>query len=478
MINLIIGPRNSKFSGDPQLLQALYNFLSFKHPDGFYIRQRIGREWDGMVHPMTKAGSLPTGLVPKAVEFLINSPDFNEEDLRVSYSTSLPQVGQIPVSIGGHNLRFYQTEAIKAVLSGNLYGVPWLRGFIFGGMGAGKTLMMFGLYESFSPRPMTIILIDNSKLYIQIKRDLGSTYPTEYGYMQGKDIKWGNIMVCMVKTVKLRLKEFKKQFNKVQCLLVDEADLSGNQTYISVFKEFENAHVRVGFSGTVFLRDLKKDALRNTTLRGNFGDVLYSITSKDLEEQGYIAKVTIKLIPGIPVKNPQPSSFIEEFETIIGSNENMALILKRVKYNLGTHKYPIMVFTRFIKQTETLWNFLKNGLPNTRVEFAHHKKADQSVLDEFKDGHIQVLVCSLFLKRGLSFPLVRCIINASAGEFYSNPLQILGRGTRTNDGKKMGFIFEDIMDEGYYLANHTKQRIKQYKSEGYTIRDLRIKLKK
>jgi hypothetical protein len=42
----------------------------------------------------------------------------------------------------------------------------------------------------------------------------------------------------------------------------------------------------------------------------------------------------------------------------------------------------------------------------------------------------------------------------------------------------MGFIFEDIMDEGYYLANHTKQRIKQYKSEGYTIRDLRIKLKK
>jgi intein/homing endonuclease len=341
--------------------------------------------------------------------------------------------------------------------------------YISNGFISHNTLIMMGTYLGFN-KSRTMILLDNSKLYIQIKRDLHSLFPHEYGYMQGKEVKWGNIMVGMIKTVKNRLSEFRKEFNTFRVLLVDEADLAGNATYNAVFKEFPNAGARIGFSGTVFLRDLKKDALRNNTLREYFGDILFSITAKELEDQEFTTKAIVKLVPGLKGGG---EDFIDEFNNVIGLNPaHHYLILKRVRYNLMTHKYPIMVFTRYIEQTEVLGLYLKSALPNVSLDWVHHKRAEQKVLDNFKDGKIKVLVCSLFLKRGLSFPLVRCIINASAGEFYSNPLQVLGRGTRTNEGKKKVFYFEDIMDSGTYLTRHSKARVLQYKREKYFIRNL------
>lgn len=465
MIKLEIGTRISRFSGDdPEVLKALYKGLSFRHPQAFFISQKIKGEWDGKIHPMSKNGTLATGLIPKALEML------NVEDLMVVDKRALPIPGEIPEKVGPLILRPYQIEAVRRILYGELYGLPWPRGFIFAGMGAGKTLIMMATYVGFN-KARTIILVESSKLYLQLKSDLHIMFPNEYGYMQGKGVKWGNIMVCMVKTVNNRLQEFKSEFDTFKVMLVDEADLAGNATFLRVFKEFQNAPVRIGFSGTVFLRDLKKDALRNNTLREYFGDVLFSITAKELEDSSFTTKAIIKLLPGLP--GGGYDTFMDEFNGVIGENEkHYGLVLKRVRYNLMTHKWPIMVFTRYIKQTEALGKFLQERLPGA-VEYVHHKRSNQKILENFKAGKIPILVCSLFLKRGLSFPLVRCIINDSAGEFYSNPLQILGRGTRTNEGKKKVFYFEDFMDGGEYLTKHSKQRVLQYKREKYTIRDLR-----
>jgi superfamily II DNA or RNA helicase len=103
---------------------------------------------------------------------------------------------------------------------------------------------------------------------------------------------------------------------------------------------------------------------------------------------------------------------------------------------------------------------------------AHHKSDYQPQVDGFQDGSINVLVCSLFLKRGLNLPLITTIINAAGGEFYSAPLQIAGRGVRKHASKKVVYL-EDIQDDGVFIGKHSKQRIKYYKTQALKLRDLR-----
>lgn len=471
MIKLTINNLTARLQGNPKIVSKVYQFLSFKHPGAFHIQKTLKYTWDGMVRPMSKAGAFEAGLLPRVLKFLAENYAEFEEGIEVTDVRVLPQGDWVvPKQVGELTLYPFQREGIQAIVSNTLYGIPWPRGFIFAGMGAGKTLMMFGTYIAFG-KPKTMILLDNSTLYKQIKKDLAGVFPNEYGFMQGKNHQEGNIMVCMVKTCANRVKADSSYLDDIRMVLADEADLAGSDTYKVVLKGCREAPIRIGFSGTLFLRDLAKDRLTNRTLEGRFGEILYKISAKALEELEITPTAIIKLIPGIPKGELYPS-FDEEFREVIGNNPNhYQLVLDRVKYNLLTHKKYIMVFTRFISQTDQLTEFLKANL-SVRVEGVHHKSVTEEVLSDFKEGRLRVLVCSLFLKRGISFPLVRCIINASAGEFYSNPLQILGRGTRNSEGK-LTFFFEDILDDGKYLSNHSKKRVIHYKREGYLIRDLR-----
>jgi len=467
MVKIILNNLKVKLEGDTIILKKLYEYLAYKHPNSFFMMQKLNYNWDGMVYPLNKKGVMSTGLLPKAWEFMANFTD----DYEVIDNRDIPEYENIPTKVGDLVLRDYQVEAIRAIVTNNLYGIPWPRGFIFAGMAAGKTAIMFGLHIAYGYKK-TLILVDNSKLFDQLKDDLFKVFPS-YGYMQGKNIKWGNIMVCMVQTLHNRLTEFYKELTDFELLLVDEADLSTNNTYVEVFKALSHIAVRVGFSGTIFLREHKKDIVRNTTLRENFGEIIYSITGKELEDQGFTTKAIIKLIPGISAKQ-RYANFNEEFIEILEKDKDrLEILLDRVLYNLNTGKYPIMIFTRFISQTETVYNYLKVNLPKkVKIAFLHHKIVDNTVLEDFKNGKTHILVCSLFLKRGINLPLVKVIINNSAGEFYSNPLQILGRGVRLSHTKTK-FFFEDILDEGRYLSRHSKQRISHYKKQGYKIIDLR-----
>lgn len=473
MIKLTINNTVCRLQNNPKVVGMVAKYLEFKHPSYFHMQSLMNRGWDGMIRPMSKAGTFSTGLLPRVLEFLVKTLEDFDSEIEVLDTRIIPPLTDdpIPIKIGKLTLYPHQREAIESVLDNSLFGIPWPRGYIFAGMGAGKTLIMFGIYIAYG-KPKTVIFVDNSKLYNQLKADLREIFPNEYGYLQGQSYQPGNIIIAMVKSSANRLKEDPHFFSDVLAVLVDEADLSANKTYKTVLGGCPEAAVRLGFSGTIFLRDLKKDKLLNNTLEERFGKIIYKINSKELSELKIIPKAIIKLIPGITPKQTF-LDFKEEFDTVIANNpEHYKIVLARVRYNLLTHKSPIMVFTRFMAQTDALGIFLGEHL-NVRVEYVHHKSVSDEVILDFKEGRIPVLVCSLFLKRGLSFPLLKCIINASAGEFYSNPLQILGRGTR-NSTNKDRFYFEDILDDGKYLSNHSKKRVLHYKREGYVIRDLRV----
>jgi intein/homing endonuclease len=336
-----------------------------------------------------------------------------------------------------------------------------------------NTNIMFGIHMAVK-EAKTIILLDNTTLYKQMKSDLAAVFPDDYGYMKGKEIKWGSIMVVMVQTLVNRLQEYDNELKKFNVLLTDECDLATSKTFEKVYNNLAHITMRLGFTGTAFLRNLKKDMLRNTRIREVFGDKIFEITMKELEDRGVSTKTIIKLIQGPPVPiDHAPDSFKDEWDELVTFNKkHHKIIANRVKENLKLKRKYIMIFCRFIPQVEETYDYLCKQFPNLKIGYAHHKSNYDDVIKDFREGKLNILVNSLFLKRGLNLPMIRVVINASGGEFYSNPLQITGRGVRKHKSKNR-FYLEDILQKGKYLTKHSLQRIKYYKQQKLQIKDLR-----
>ncbi len=473
MIRIEINNSTAKLSGNTPVLNSLYHYLKFKHPNAYHIQKYIKYRWDGFVYPLSDAGNIKTGLLEKVLEFTSE----HEEDYELIDHRKIPELFDIPTKIADIDLHPHSIEALKAIAYNEIFtGCPHPRGIVLASMNAGKTLMMCGVHAMYK-NAKTIILLNNATLFDQFKKDLAQTYPDSYGFLRGKKVKWGDIMVVMVQSLKNRLEDYREKLLEYQILLTDEADLAANKTFEDVYKKLQHMSVRVGFTGTAFMRNLAKDTLRNTKMLEIFGNVLFNISMKDLEDLNISTPAIIKSIYG-NTRKISVKDFKDEFDQCITYNQDRnEIIYKRVMYNLRTRRRNIMIFCKYLNQTTELHEYLAKRIPNKySIAYIHHKIKDPKIIEDFKEGRINILVSSLFLKRGMNFPWIKTIINAAGGALYSNPLQIIGRAVRKHFSKDKVFI-EDIYDIGKYLEKHSKQRLKYYRDQKLSIRDLR-KLKK
>ncbi len=472
MVRFTINNNTTKLTGDDEALRALYNHLKFKHPNAYHMKKRLGYHWDGYVYPLSKTGTMKTGLIQTALDYLVEELDIEDYEI-VDHRRQL-EVGDIPTEVGPMSLTgkyAYQKRVIESIVFNDFLDQPHGRGIVLASMNAGKTPIMFGVHMAVKDS-RTIILINNTVLYKQLKKDLAMVFPDTYGYMQGKSIQWGEIMVVMVQTLSNRLKEYSTQLAQFNILLTDECDLAANKTFETVYKALQHISLRAGFTGTAFLRFLKKDAIRNTKMLEIFGSLLYTITMKELEEKDVSTPIVVKLIKG----NTQVIdglNFKEEWDECITYNKKRhKKILKRVRFNMNSHRNHIMIFCKFIAQVEQTYQYLqKHSEGRYTVGYAHHKSNHDPVIEAFRVGELNVLVCSLFLKRGLNLPLITTILNAAGGDFYSAPLQIAGRGVRKHKSKSVVYL-EDMQDKGKYLSKHSRQRVRYYKQQKLKLRDL------
>jgi superfamily II DNA or RNA helicase len=468
VIKLEINNNFCKFSSvdNEQGLKSLYKDLSFRHPEAFYMQRKLKYTWDGFVHPLNKKGRLKTGLLQTAIDILV---EYEEEYMVLDHRVKI-QTQDIPSELGGLTPYGFQTQGVEALFSNYVLEQLHPRAVIPFSVGAGKTLMMFMIHATVV-NARTIIVVDRKPLFDQLLNDAYKVFGKKVGYINAKDIVWGELMVCMLMSLSNRLQTQAHRLQEYNVLLVDEPDSNLGSSMESVVLGLPNTTVRVGFSGSVFVRDkeLKKDILINTKLRELFGEPIFKVTAKDLEDEGVTTKVIIKLIKGNRLM-VSGLDFNDEFKSIACSPRRFEQIYNRIMYNWKGGRRHIFIFTRFIQQTEDLYHFLRERLPsNIGLGFSHHKMVG-NVLDLFKEGKINVLVTSLYLKRGINVPNIEVIINNSGG-LDRNPIQIFGRGVRRMPGKEIWY-FEDFMDINCtYLHKHSKDRIKLYKTLKLEVRN-------
>lgn len=466
MIEIQVNNHRSRLMGDIKSLNSLHKAFSVRHPNAFYIRRSMRGKWDGMVNFISENGSFNTGLLPD----IILQIEENGWKYRIKDNRSELKSGDVPEVIGETTLRKYQIRAIKSIVNNRVGGISFQRGIIDAAMNAGKTLIMMGVHLSFE-NSKTIILLNDSNLYNQFMEDMPKYFEdSEWGYMRGKDLRWGDIMICMVQTLVNRISVYQNELSNYNCVLVDECDLSDNKTYKKVLSSLYNTVVRVGLSGTVFLRKLAKDRLKNNNIKSFFGNVVFNITSLDLIEKGHSTPINVQIIMGNK-KVIDTMDYPSEYEMGITKNWGRTRAASiRAENHLRNNDYPILVMCQYHNHVDRVFKYyVRKFGKGFKVAKVHHKTPNKkSIINQFKNGEIDILVSSLFIKRGQNMPLIKVIQNLSGGDNPQNQLQIIGRGSRKHETKEIVY-YEDYYDLGKYLERHSKHRILYYRNQGFPV---------
>jgi superfamily II DNA or RNA helicase len=473
-INIIVNNNKAKLEGNYKILNRMYKAFKVKHPNAFYLRRggHVREGWDGNIDYITESYYFKLGLLPSVVKRLRE-----EEGCKVNIVDNRPDfniIPKVPTKIGDLTPRPYQHDAISSIINNKILGLPFWKGVIDASTNAGKTMIMAGIYLSFYRKIPALILIKDGDLFKQFLREFPELVGNDdLGYIQGKNIKWGNFTIAMVQTLSPKVSQYKNQLAKIGMLLVDEADEGNSKSYKKIITACYNANILVGLSGTIYMSKLKKDLTKNLDLKSVFSEVVYTINKKDLAELGHSTPVVIRIFPGSDLP-PVKGDWQKEYQLHISSNKKRAKIVRnRVIFNVKRGRYPLLVVGKMHEHIDLQYKVLKDSikLETFSIRMVHGgtpKKERDWIFEQFRIGKIDILVSSFIIKRGKNHPLIKCIINAAGSDSQETVSQLMGRGERTHESKKK-YYMEDFMDSGSYMRRHSKHRAIYYAKHGFKL---------
>lgn len=284
-------------------------------------------------------------------------------------------------------------------------------------------------------------------------------------------------------------KECPEYFSKFDVCFVDEVHLSTNTSQIKIQSMITSPY-RIGVSGTIPTTKYA-DGL---TIVSNFGPIVYNITAKQLQDEGFISDCKITQVRMNYTTEDQKSNFKTAKKQL-------------VKVGKGKNMYTLE--TKFVEENETRFNavvkLISKTLKNTLVLFSHidygkkifkYLKENTNKQIYYIDGNIDKKVREEIRKRmeikndvilvasfnttstGISINNIFNIFFVSSYKSISTILQSVGRGLRKSE--KIGKDFVNIYDisdnlySGCYEMAHARERIKIYESQGfpYVIKEL------
>lgn len=458
----------------------LYDEMSVRHPNAFYLRRTI-KNWDGMVHFVSKYGRFKIGLLPRVYKKL-KEYGLKVEIIDQRRGITIPK--KVVTQVGKYKLRPEQVDALNAITGYKVGGVPFQVGVIDATVNFGKSLLMSALYYSFGKRLKTLLITNDSDWFNQSKEEFKEYVPDEkVTFIQGSKVEgWTGFNIGMVQSIARNIKKYQSELTQIDMVLVDEADLAGSKTYQTVLTHLYNTRVRLGLSGTIYMSGLKKDLLKNMNLESFFGLRMYEFRLADSIKAGYSTKTIVKLIDTDPwynrgYVNTHDGEYKEIYDRCITNcNISLEVIHDRIKFNLKYGRLPALIVCKHIAHAENIYKYLKTVLDdNLMIACVHVNTPDKlrrKIIQEFRSGNIDILVSTTIIARGKNFPKLRYMINAAGMNSQEKSIQFLGRLVRTFEGKDRVYL-DDIQYQGNYLSRHSKRRARYYREEKLKVIDMK-----
>lgn len=475
MVELIIKNSNiCEAKGPLKVLHKLYKEFRIKHPNAWHILmyQKGKVRWDGYIKYVSDTGNFKIGLLPMIYNKL---ESWGEKVKIIDRRPPLEVSPVIPSVLGDKELYPRQKKALETLLNNKVGKTPF---YICAGdysVGFGKSLLFCAIHQAFKRKIPTILLLNDSDLFKQFKREIPPLLPGEdIVFVQGGKVnRWGNFNVAMVQSVSQNIRKYQYELTKIGIVLIDEADIIDNKTYKNVIEHLYNTQVRIGLSGTLYMSKLKKNLVHNMNIRSFIGDAIDSIKLADQIKSGKATPVVVKMVY-VSGKAISADDYQEEYDKNI--TYNIAAYEKsfsRMQYNARYGRFPMLIVTRFIDHCEKLYEYYqkmnqKLGL-GYRIAHVHHKTPDRDkLLNDIREGKIDILISTTIISRGKNIPTLQYIQNTASMDSNEKTIQILGRLVRQHNSKKKAYL-DDLVFPGIYLLRHGNHRKNYYKKENLKV---------
>ena len=376
--------------------------------------------------------------------------------------------------------RFYQINAIKSVIENKM-------NTILSKTGSGKSFiayLMTMFYVMMKKNKKILIVVPSIQLVNQLyydyedyassneKLDIKKYIKRLSGKTKNKTIDKEKIIIANWQYLQHLPKSFFEQFG---LLIFDEAH--GGKAYKAqkIIKNCVNCDFKMGLTGTL----PEDDQLKFKTVEGLLGKTIFSATSKELIELGFISdlKIYTSIINHGCIEN---EGYKEEINYILNSDKRNSFLLK--------------LFNKMNGNTLVLFKTTEKPFQYGRMLYNISKKTNKEIMyidgnvDEEERNRIQYEMekksnCILFasygtLAVGVSIKRINNVIFAESMKSEIKVLQSIGRGLRLHDSKEFVKIF-DIVDkfeynsryhENGYLYDHWLKRKEYYDNEEFNYK--------
>ena len=442
---------------DKGLARDLYDFFSYTVPNAKFMPSVKNRYWDGKVRLFSiKTNKIYIGLLPYVDEFcrergydIVGINDIIGEKHREKCSQSWLADLNLPFEP-----REYQIDAFNTATQ---YG----RQLLLSPTASGKSLIIYLLARYYNKK--TIIIVPTTSLVEQMAKDF-----KDYGYDKeickiygGQPVFDSDITISTWQSFSKAPKDVMESFEVV---VGDEAHLFKANVLKGILEKMKKTAIRFGTTGT-----LDGSECHRLQLEGLFGPVKKVISTKELIEDGTIAKLDIDCVILRHTKQKK-MTYQEEMDYLV-SNEARNEFICNLVYSLSgntlvlfqyVEKHGVLLHEKMFKRLGENLHYVYGG---TDTE---DREAVREIVEKAENDTI--LASYGTFSTGVNIKRIDNIVFASPSKSRIRNLQSIGRGLRKVDGKDKMRLF-DIADDlqcDNYTLSHLKDRINIYNEEKFS----------
>jgi superfamily II DNA or RNA helicase len=325
-------------------------------------------------------------------------------------------------------LRYYQTEAVEAILKDHAEGE---NGLAIMATGTGKTVVAAELIRQWVDKKSPTLMVAHTE---ELVNQAIAKIRDHAGYAPEKEMAgdWAEngklVVVGSVPSMqRARLERWPAHYFKQ--FIVDEAHHSTARTYKNMINHFNQAHL-LGLTATPDRADSKQ-------LGNIYSKVSYEYPLHRAIKDGYLVRIVGRRCKDFTID-------LSELKIVAGDyqDNDLADVIDRyvapIAQNIKneTENLKTLCFLPNVESSRLMAEELKKvGLKAGYVSGAMDKHERRHTLYQFKQGNIMHLCCCNVLLEGFDEPSIQAIVMARPTGSRTVYSQAVGRGTRLFDRK-------------------------------------------
>jgi superfamily II DNA or RNA helicase len=242
--------------------------------------------------------------------------------------------------------------------------------------------------------------------------------------------------------------------------------------------KFRNARI-YGYGATLSGRFDGADKL----IEGLIGPVLARRTYLEAVVEGAICPIKVWMLKvGFPEFNVYDRD--KAYRQLIYQNQEFNKLIKAISDNIVPEGYQTIIFADEKKQIELMNTFVSSGVQAVACKMKTAERKD--LFGRMVRGEIKRCIATDIFSTGVTFPDVRCLINAGGGGGGITSTQKPGRLAEVRPNKTCGHVIDFLFEcEQYpgeslksvdarnapwkFVVNDSRARLAVYQNNGYDV---------